>query len=85
VSISIKHWLHPPSKQPCEIRTIGETDRIISELKWMLDHPERYDQATFQTIKHHVEDMELFTAYARGRLAIIKGLPPTAVQRERGY
>jgi hypothetical protein len=73
--------------KPCEIRLIGETDRLISEMKYVLDNPQDYDTATFQTLKHHIEDLELFTTYAKGRLADIKSksLPPLKIQAERGY
>lgn len=76
----------PGTKKPCEIRLIGETDRLLSELKYVLGHPQEYDQPTMQTVKHHIEDLELFVLYAKGRLAPIKGaLPPVAAQGERGY
>lgn len=76
-----------PVLKPCEIKLIGETDRVLSEMKYVLDHPEEYDEATFQTVKHHIEDLDLFTAYAKGRLAVIRGknLPPVRDQIERGY
>lgn len=77
----------PAKVKPCEIKLIGEVDRLLSEMKYVLDNPQDYDTATYQTFKHHIEDLELFTAYAKGRLADIKvkSLPPVAVQAERGY
>ncbi len=73
--------------KPCEIKTIGETDRLLSEMKYFLDHPEEYDAATMQTVKHHLEDMELFMAYATKRMTVLraKSLPPTTEQRASGY
>ena len=68
-----------------EVKLVGQVDRDLSELKYILDHPDEFDSATFQTIKHHVEDMELFVKYALGKLAAIKALPPVAEQRVRGY
>jgi hypothetical protein len=71
-----------------EERLIGSVDRNLSELKYVLDNPEQFDTATFQTLKHHIEDMGLFVKYAEGKLAAmkkIKSLPPLNQQRESGY
>jgi hypothetical protein len=69
-----------------EVKLIGTTDRVLSELKHVLDNIDEYDTCTLQTIKHHIEDMGLFVKYAEGKLAAIKQvLPPLAEQRERGY
>lgn len=70
-----------------DIWLFGTVDRCLSEMKYILDHPEEFDEATWQTFKHHVEDMDLFVKHAQGKMAKrkIASLPPVAVQRERGY
>lgn len=79
-----------PIKQPTvdDIRLFGMVDRSLSEMKHILDTPEQYDSATFQTMKHHLEDLDLFLKYAVGKmraLGQIRSLPPVAAQQERGY
>lgn len=71
-----------------DIILFGMVDRTLSEMKYILDNPGEFDQPTFQTMKHHLEDMELFLAYAKGlmvALGKIKNLPPVKDQMERGY
>lgn len=89
-------YIAPPAKampQPRkplidEIHLVGTVDRTLSEMKYILDHPGEFDEATFQTLKHHIEDIALFVKYAEGKLKEMKkvpSLPPVAEQRERGY
>jgi hypothetical protein len=68
-----------------EVRTFGMLDRSLSEMKFIIDHPNEFDAATFQTLKHHLEDAELFVNYAKKKLEQIKSLPPTSDQRPRGF
>lgn len=68
-----------------EIIAVGQMDRTLSEFKIIIDNPDLYDMATFQTLKHHIEDIELFCQYAKIRLIKIKGLPPVVAQKNRGY
>lgn len=88
--------VHPPAEpapRPMkpdidEIVLIGTVDRTLSLMKYILDNPQEFDTATFQTLKHHIEDMGLFVTYADGKLKELKkiaSLPPVAVQRGRGY
>jgi hypothetical protein len=37
--------------------TTGKLDRCISEMFYLVDHPR--DEVTYQTLKHHAEDMVL--------------------------
>lgn len=71
-----------------DIQLFGMVDRTLSEMKYIVDHPGDFDSATFQTMKHHLEDMDLFVKHATGKLTklgVIKSLPPVAEQKERGY
>jgi hypothetical protein len=71
-----------------DIWLFGTVDRCLSELKYILDHPSEFDEATWQTFKHHVEDMGLFFKHATGKLeklGKIASLPPVGAQHARGY
>jgi len=77
----------PPPKVD-DVVLFGMVDRCLSEMKYVIDNPQAFDTATFQTLKHHLEDLDLFSRYATKKLTelgILKSLTPVAVQAERGY
>jgi len=79
---------HVPAPVIDDVWLFGTVDRTLSEMKYILDHPDEFDAATWQTLKHHLEDLSLFIKYAEGKmvkLGKIASLPPVAVQGERGY